>query len=280
MSYATTTTLSAHVTCSLPSAGRRGPHLRLRNQALYCSPRRSPTASAHHKTSEERHQERESTRSIAAESGPIAGFKEELHVPSPDVAELRRMYLDTVKRASVTACTARDREIPTEFEVPDFVEAVRQAHAEGTIDLRDPTSVPDWGGAGRSSVRRWSARPVSTTCRCRRDGDRRGRSGRSDRNRRLAGGVTILMRGVLAAYGIDDRRVSWPTRSVGFRHRTPRPIRPTTATSTTPRISSRFPANDVETNFRMYGLLDEQVQFLEGWFSDTLPTVAATAAGP
>ena len=31
--------------------------------------------------------------------------------------------------------------------------------------------------------------------------------------------------------------------------------------------------DQVETNFRMYGLLDEQVEFLEGWFSDTLPTL-------
>jgi O-methyltransferase len=30
---------------------------------------------------------------------------------------------------------------------------------------------------------------------------------------------------------------------------------------------------DVERNFEMYGLLDEQVTFLEGWFSETLPTV-------
>jgi O-methyltransferase len=29
---------------------------------------------------------------------------------------------------------------------------------------------------------------------------------------------------------------------------------------------------EVENNFRLYGLLDERVQFLEGWFSDTLPT--------
>ena len=29
---------------------------------------------------------------------------------------------------------------------------------------------------------------------------------------------------------------------------------------------------EVENNFRLYGLLDERVQFLEGWFSDTLPS--------
>jgi len=29
----------------------------------------------------------------------------------------------------------------------------------------------------------------------------------------------------------------------------------------------------VRENFRRYGLLDDQVRFLEGWFRDTLPTV-------
>jgi O-methyltransferase len=30
--------------------------------------------------------------------------------------------------------------------------------------------------------------------------------------------------------------------------------------------------SDVEENFQRYSLLDEQVRFLEGWFSETLPT--------
>ena len=29
---------------------------------------------------------------------------------------------------------------------------------------------------------------------------------------------------------------------------------------------------EVEANFRAYGLLDERVRFLEGWFADTLPS--------
>src|SRR5262249_5679025 len=33
------------------------------------------------------------------------------------------------------------------------------------------------------------------------------------------------------------------------------------------------PRREVERNFRLYGLLDERVLFLEGWFKDTLPTV-------
>jgi O-methyltransferase len=32
------------------------------------------------------------------------------------------------------------------------------------------------------------------------------------------------------------------------------------------------PLEEVRENFNRYGLLDDQVEFLEGWFRDTLPT--------
>lgn len=35
--------------------------------------------------------------------------------------------------------------------------------------------------------------------------------------------------------------------------------------------------DQVEENFRRYGLLDSQVRFLEGWFSETLPTAPIRA---
>ena len=34
-----------------------------------------------------------------------------------------------------------------------------------------------------------------------------------------------------------------------------------------------MPREDVERNFDLYGLLDDQVQFVEGWFKDTLPAL-------
>jgi O-methyltransferase len=36
------------------------------------------------------------------------------------------------------------------------------------------------------------------------------------------------------------------------------------------------PLERVKANFRRYGLLDEQVRFLPGWFRDTLPTAPIT----
>jgi O-methyltransferase len=85
------------------------------------------------------------------------------------------------------------------------------------------------------------------------------------------GGACILMRGILEAYGDDVRRVFVADSFAGL----------------PPPDSASFPADDgsefhtyaelqasradVEDNFRRFGLLDERVVFLEGWFKDTLP---------
>jgi len=85
------------------------------------------------------------------------------------------------------------------------------------------------------------------------------------------GGTCIFMRGILAAYGIQDRRVFVADSFRGL----PKPD------------SQKYPADtndehhtqaflavsqeEVENNFSKYGLLDDQVVFLKGWFKDTLP---------
>lgn len=85
------------------------------------------------------------------------------------------------------------------------------------------------------------------------------------------GGACILMRGVLEAYGAKDRCVWLADSFEGL----------------PPPDAARFPADandafhsfpelavsmeEVRRNFEKYGLLDEQVRFLKGWFRDTLP---------
>jgi len=85
------------------------------------------------------------------------------------------------------------------------------------------------------------------------------------------GGACIFMRAVLAAYNVEDRRVFVADSFEGL----PRPD------------AEKYPADkddslykhpflavsreQVENNFRKYGLLDDQVVFLKGWFKDTLP---------
>jgi Macrocin-O-methyltransferase (TylF) len=86
------------------------------------------------------------------------------------------------------------------------------------------------------------------------------------------GGACIYMRGLLAAYGINDRKVFAADSFAGL----------------PPPQSELYPADvgdqhylqpelaasldEVKANFARFGLLDDQVVFLPGWFKDTLPT--------
>jgi Macrocin-O-methyltransferase (TylF) len=91
------------------------------------------------------------------------------------------------------------------------------------------------------------------------------------------GGATIFMRGLLKAYGASDRSV-WVADSfeglpdpdaerfpkeAAFHHG-----------RTMQRLYKKMTATfeEVRTNFAAYGLLDDRVHFLKGWFKDTLPS--------
>jgi len=85
------------------------------------------------------------------------------------------------------------------------------------------------------------------------------------------GGTCIFMRALLKAYGETDRTV-WVADS--FRglpkadaHRV-EDIED--ALCDVPFLA--VPLDQVKANFARYGLLDDQVRFLPGWFQDTLPT--------
>jgi|ERR1700728_625574 len=89
------------------------------------------------------------------------------------------------------------------------------------------------------------------------------------------GGCCILMRGVLAANSVMDRKVYVADSFQGLP-----PPRPELFTQ-----DSAFPLpmmpelavslDEVRTNFDRYGLLDGRVTFVKGFFSDTLPKLEA-----
>ena len=88
------------------------------------------------------------------------------------------------------------------------------------------------------------------------------------------GGACILMRAVLAAYE-DEMRCVWVADSFAG---VPRPDPANYKADKS--IGMRFDLaasilavseKEVRANFERYGLLDDQVRFLPGWFKDTLP---------
>jgi len=84
------------------------------------------------------------------------------------------------------------------------------------------------------------------------------------------GGACIMMRAVLKAYGDTERRVFVADSFCGLP--APNPEIAADAGDQHYTFSELFVSSDkVRENFAKYGLLDEQVCFLEGWFSDTLP---------
>ncbi|MGO9385595.1 MAG: TylF/MycF/NovP-related O-methyltransferase [Mycobacterium sp.] len=85
------------------------------------------------------------------------------------------------------------------------------------------------------------------------------------------GGACILMRAVLAAYG-DETRCVWLADSFAG---LPRPDAATYKADKGQRGDLfagilAVSETEVRENFQRYGLLDDQVQFLPGWFKDTL----------
>jgi O-methyltransferase len=84
------------------------------------------------------------------------------------------------------------------------------------------------------------------------------------------GGAVIFMRAALAAWGDETRNV-WVADSFEGLPR-PDPAYPVDAGDlhhTASRLAVSL--DDVQANFRRYGLLDDRVRFLKGWFKDTLP---------
>ena len=86
------------------------------------------------------------------------------------------------------------------------------------------------------------------------------------------GGATILMRAIIKAFG-DRNRTVWVADSFEGLPKPNIELYPADARDIHHMHDDlRISIEQVQANFAKYGLLDQQVQFLKGWFKDTLPT--------
>jgi hypothetical protein len=91
------------------------------------------------------------------------------------------------------------------------------------------------------------------------------------------GGLTIFLRGILAAYGDRARRVWVADSFEGLPPPDPEKT-PLEAKAHVGQVMTdtykhfAVGIEEVQENFKRFGLLDDQVVFLKGWFKDTLPT--------
>jgi O-methyltransferase len=188
-------------------------------------------------------------------------------------ARLRRRYLDLLERAVThTLYHPPDAGEPPEFAREAFTREFERLGIE--IEYRGP-------GRARIEGRDWPVYALTMS------GLERTRNVRRCAEAVVAervpgdmieagawrGGLGILMRGVLEAYR-DARRTVWVADSFQ---------------GVPPPNAEAYPADErdenytaeqlavsraeVEASFRRFGLLDERVCFLEGWFRDTLPRV-------
>jgi O-methyltransferase len=102
---------------------------------------------------------------------------------------------------------------------------------------------------------------------------RRGVSGDLIETGAWRGGASIFMRSVLKAHGVQDRKVYVADSFEGL----PKPdLKKYPADAGDNHHTFDFLAvslEQVKENFARYGLLDDQVCFIKGWFRDTLPTL-------
>ncbi len=176
----------------------------------------------------------------------------------------RRLYLNLLKR-SLTGLTqnelrtARPRPRDGEVDLVPLADALRERREYGA----------DWPVEGQTMIGLDRLENIQT---CIEAVLADGIPGDLIETGVWRGGATIFMRGVLKAYGAADRSVFVADSFAGLP--APDPGSQADDDDWFHRMDYlAVSAEQVRANFARYGLLDDRVRLVEGYFSDTLPTL-------
>lgn len=206
--------------------------------------------------------------SPAAKRGPLA------RVAARRASVTRRMYIDLLERA-VTHTLYYP---PDKRNLPDNVKESFEQEFE-------KAGITDLGGLNdmqrRNEGRDWPLYAQTMI------GRKRTRNVRELVERVIAeripgdlieagcwrGGTVIMMRGILKAHGINDRTVFAADSFQGLPEPDPERFPADSGDINYTADELAVSLEEVQRNLALYGMNDGGVEFLEGWFRDTLPTV-------
>lgn len=188
------------------------------------------------------------------------------------MTDLRGLYLDLLKKA--LTCSLYDGKDGTPWEPEGVLRKllVRAAVPEGVRLLRpgDPATREtgsDWPSLAHTMI---GSRRLDSLQLCVETALAERVPGDLIETGAWRGGACILMRGILAAWGVRDRTV-WVADS--FEGLPPPDAANYPADAGDPHHTFSYlavPLEEVKANFERYGVLDGQVRFLKGRFKDTL----------
>lgn len=136
------------------------------------------------------------------------------------------------------------------------------------VDLEKREVGLDWPAHAVSMI---GMRRLDNLDHCVRDVIRRGVPGDLIETGVWRGGATILMRAVLRAYGDTERSVWVADSFEGLPPPDPEGYPADRGDRHWTFDALAVSMDEVRRNFERYGLLDDRVRFLKGWFRDTLP---------
>lgn len=196
-----------------------------------------------------------------------------------DTADTAQLYLELLKRALTHT-------LYWPIDVDEMPEQIRRPLAEAALAAVEAPNAPpearseltDFEGA-REEGRDWpqfaqtmvGMKRLDNVHGCVEDVLSRGVPGDLIEAGVWRGGVVILMRGILKAHGVTDRIVFGADSFEGLPEPSPGEFPADEGALAHEAEQIGVSAKEVRANLRRYGLLDDQVRLVKGWFSESLP---------